>query len=68
MTSDLTKLNNARPTPQYTDHSNWTDKELIALEEEMSDEYYRSGTIFSLTDYSEVIRELTYRELMEIRK
>ena len=30
--------------------------------EEMSDEYYETGHLFSLTDYAEIIRELTIRE------
>ena len=66
--SDLKRLNNAKITEEYTDFSSLTDKELIAIEEELSDEYYKSRTLYSLTDYAEIIRELTYRELMEIRK
>ena len=53
---------NAKITEEYTDFSSLTDKELIAIEEELSDEYYKSRTLYSLTDYAEIIRELTLRE------
>ena len=36
---------------------------LIELEREFDDEYYETGKVFSLSDYSQIIRELTIREL-----
>tara|TARA_Y100000296_G_C4949322_1_gene145442 strand:- start:173 stop:325 length:153 start_codon:yes stop_codon:yes gene_type:complete len=44
------------------DYSKMSNDELCKLEEEMSDEYYETGHLFSLTDYAEIIRELTIRE------
>ena len=35
--------------------------QLIKLEQEMSANYYKTRELFSLTDYAEIIRELTLR-------
>ena len=60
--SDLDRLNNAKVTEEYDDYSKMDIDQLIKLEQEMSDEYYETGELFSLTDYAEIIRELTLRE------
>ena len=39
-----------------------TTDELIKLENEIFDEWDKYNTIFSLSEYSEIIRELTLRE------
>jgi len=60
--SDLDRLNNAKVTEEYDDYSEMNTDKLLKLEQEMSDEYYKTGELFSLTDYAEIIRELTLRE------
>ena len=40
-----------------------TIEELIKMEQEIFDEWDKSGNVHSLGDYSEIIRELTKREL-----
>ena len=60
--SDLDRLNNAKVTEEYDNYSEMSTDKLIKLEQEMSDEYYKTGELFSLTDYAEIIRELTLRE------
>ena len=60
--SDLDRLNNAKVTEEYDNYSEMSTDQLIKLEQEMSDEYYKTGELFSLTDYAEIIRELTLRE------
>tara|TARA_Y100001973_G_scaffold28904_1_gene43567 strand:- start:35086 stop:35316 length:231 start_codon:yes stop_codon:yes gene_type:complete len=73
--SDLDRLNNAKVTEEYDDYSEMSTDTLIKLEQEMSDwyykmyaqfiydsEHYERGQAFSLTDYAEIIRELTIRE------
>ncbi len=56
-------LNNAKVTEEYDDFSEMPTEELIKLEQEYDDEYYKTGEVFSLSDYSQIIRELTIREL-----
>jgi len=60
--SDLDRLNNAKITEEYDDYSEMDTDALIKLEQKMSDEYYKAGQTFSLSDYSQIIRELTLRE------
>tara|TARA_Y100001938_G_C7877867_1_gene323538 strand:+ start:455 stop:667 length:213 start_codon:yes stop_codon:yes gene_type:complete len=67
--SDLNRLNNAKITEEYDDYSEMSTEELVKLEQKMSDEYYKmdveycnTGQTFSLSDYTEIIRELTIRE------
>ena len=60
--SDLDRLNNAKVTEEYDNYSEMSTDQLIKLEQEMSDEYYKTGELFSLSDYAEIIRELTLRE------
>ena len=60
--SDLDRLNNAKVTEEYDNYSEMSTDKLMKLEQEMSDEYYKTGELFSLTDYAEIIRELTLRE------
>ena len=60
--SDLDRLNNAKVTEEYDNYSEMSTDKLMKLEQEMSDEYYKTGELFSLTDYAEIIRELTIRE------
>ena len=40
-----------------------TIEELINMEQEIFEEWDKSGNVHSLGDYSEIIRELTKREL-----
>ena len=60
--SDLDRLNNAKVTEEYDNYSEMSTDQLIKLEQEMSDEYYKTGELFSLSDYAEIIRGLTLRE------
>ena len=60
--SDLDRLNNAKVTEEYDNYSEMSTDKLMKLEQEMSDEYYKTGELFSLSDYAEIIRELTLRE------
>lgn len=72
--SDLDRLNNAKVTEDYDDYSEMTTDELLSLEEMMSKTYYTfiveiinfeitgDKYSFSLSDYAEIIRELTKRE------
>ena len=64
--SDLDRLNNAKVTEDYVVYSKMTTVELITLEAKMSEFYYKfienDNFEFSLSDYSEIIRELTIRE------
>ena len=64
--SDLDRLNNAKITEEYDDYSKMSTDRLMELEQLMCDEYYKfldhTGEIFSLTEYTEIIRELTLRE------
>ena len=60
--SDLNRLNNAKVTEEYDAYSEMNTDKLLKLEQEMSDEYYKTGELFSLTDYAEIIRELALRE------
>ena len=60
--SDLDRLNNAKVTEEYDNYSEMTTDQLIKLEQEMSANYYKTRELFSLTDYAEIIRELTLRE------
>ena len=60
--SDLDRLNNAKVTEEDDNYSEMSTDQLIKLEQEMSDEYYKTGELFSLSDYAEIIRELTLRE------
>jgi hypothetical protein len=66
--SDLDRLNNAKVTEEYDDFSKMTTEELKELEYEYDNEYYKTGQVFSLSDYSQIIRELTIRELNEENK
>ena len=70
--SDLDRLNNAKITEEYDDYSEYSTDKLLELEQKMRDEYYKfldhTGEIFSLTEYAEIIRELTLRELNEENK
>ena len=63
--SDLDRLNNAKPTSEYDDYSEYSTDKLLELERNLSSEYYRIlrlGELFNLDDYAEIIRELTIRE------
>tara|TARA_Y100000593_G_C4121044_1_gene242691 strand:- start:21 stop:224 length:204 start_codon:yes stop_codon:yes gene_type:complete len=63
--SDLDRLNNAKPTSEYDDYSEYSTDKLLELERNLSSEYYRIlklGDLFDLDDYAEIIRELTIRE------
>tara|TARA_R100000808_G_C2134679_1_gene143188 strand:+ start:725 stop:922 length:198 start_codon:yes stop_codon:yes gene_type:complete len=60
--SDLNRLNNAKVTEEYDDYSEMSTDELLKIEQKMSDEYYNNNYSFSLSDYAEIIRELTIRE------
>ena len=60
--SDLNRLNNAKVTEEYDDYSEMSTDELLKIEQKMSDEYYNNNYSFSLSDYTEIIRELTLRE------
>ena len=64
--SDLNRLNNAKATEDYDDYSEMSTDTLLSLEETMSNTYYKfienDNYEFSLSDYAEVIRELTIRE------
>ena len=42
-----------------------TTDELIKLENEIFEEWDKHNTVFSLGEYSEIIRELTIREIQE---
>ena len=63
--SDLDRLNNAKVTEDYDVYSEMTTIELITLEAKMSEFYYKfienDNYEFSLSDYAEIIRELTIR-------
>ena len=61
--SDLDRLNNEKITQEYDDYSEMPTEELLKLEQEYDDEYYKTGQVFSLSDYSQIIRELTIREI-----
>ena len=64
--SDLDRLNNAKITEEYDDYSEMSTDTLLSLEEIMSNTYYKfienNNYSFSLSDYTEIIRELTIRE------
>ena len=64
--SDLDRLNNAKITEEYDDYSEMDTDTLLSLEEIMSNTYYKfienNNYSFSLSDYAEIIRELTIRE------
>jgi len=64
--SDLDRLNNAKITEEYDDYSKMSTDKLLELEDEMSSVYYKfienDNYEFSLTNYTEIIRELTIRE------
>ena len=59
--SDLDRLNNAKITEEYDDYSEYSTDKLMELEQKMCDEYYKFQEI-DLTEYAEIIRELTLRE------
>ena len=57
-------LCNVEQLKQYImDLESLTIAELIKMEQEIFDEWDKSGNVHSLGDYSEIIRELTKREL-----
>ena len=58
----MSELDNAKITEEYDDYSEMDTDTLIKLEQKMSDEYYKARQTFSLSDYAEIIRELTLRE------
>ena len=63
--SDLDRLNNAKITEEYDDYSEYSTDKLIELETNLSNEYcsiLKLNELFNLSDYAEIIRELTIRE------
>ena len=64
--SDLNRLNNQKVTEEYDDYSEMNTSDLLTLEAKMAEFYYKfienDNYEFSLSDYAEVIRELTIRE------
>lgn len=47
---------------EHTEYTDMTNDELLKLHEEIVEEWDKTNEVFSISDFEEIIRELTLRE------